>query len=193
MPRFPPFISAGSPPMVMLVLGRDHKLYYEAYNDASDLDGDGQLDVGFNPAIEYYGYFDTNKCYTYDNRQPALQPGSDHGQRQVRFQRGVERQLPQLSDHEPHGRPAQGLVRRVPQHGQFDEPDHSGTGRMYLSDAHSWGKEYLRASPRTTVTTSRDYTPLFASGIRHPASFRLHHPFRSQRWHVQASAQDHAQ
>jgi len=49
----PPFVTAGSPPLVMLVLGRDHKLYLEAYNDASDLDGDGALDVGYNPAIDY--------------------------------------------------------------------------------------------------------------------------------------------
>ena len=29
----------------MLVMGRDHKLFYEAYNDASDLNGDGHLDL----------------------------------------------------------------------------------------------------------------------------------------------------
>jgi len=28
-----------------------HKLFYEAYNDASDLNSDGALDVGYNPAI----------------------------------------------------------------------------------------------------------------------------------------------
>ena len=27
-------------------MGKDHKLYYEAYNDASDLNNDGVLDVG---------------------------------------------------------------------------------------------------------------------------------------------------
>ena len=57
----PPFVTAGVPPLVMLVMGRNHKLYYEAYNDASDLDNDGTLDVGYNPTIEYYGYFDSFK------------------------------------------------------------------------------------------------------------------------------------
>ena len=42
----PNFLVSDVPPLVMLVMGRNHKLYYEAYNDASDLDGDGVLDVG---------------------------------------------------------------------------------------------------------------------------------------------------
>jgi len=61
----PPSIATTVPPLVMLVMGRDHKLYYEAYNDASDLDGDGRLDVGYKHSIDYYGYFDPYKCYSY--------------------------------------------------------------------------------------------------------------------------------
>ena len=34
----------------MIIMGRDHKLYYEAYNDASDLNNDGVLDT------KYKGY-----------------------------------------------------------------------------------------------------------------------------------------
>jgi type IV pilus assembly protein PilY1 len=47
----------------MLVAGKDHKLFYEAYNDTSDLDGDGNYDIRFNPRIEYYGLFDSKLCY----------------------------------------------------------------------------------------------------------------------------------
>ncbi|MGQ9749984.1 hypothetical protein, partial [Desulfosoma sp.] len=47
----PPFVSSGANPMVMMVMERDHKLYYEAYNDAQDLDGDGELDVGYKHSI----------------------------------------------------------------------------------------------------------------------------------------------
>src|SRR5688572_20797566 len=74
----PLFISPAVAPLNMLVVGRDHKLYYEAYNDASDLNGDGKIDTGYkgylpnptpqNPTaggIDYYGYFDSYKCYTY--------------------------------------------------------------------------------------------------------------------------------
>nr|WP_261794422.1 PilC/PilY family type IV pilus protein [Comamonas testosteroni] len=54
------------PPLNLLVMGRDHKLYYEAYNDASDLDGDGVIDVGYKPnQLDYYGYFNNNVCYDY--------------------------------------------------------------------------------------------------------------------------------
>ncbi len=63
----PLFVSQSVPPLNMLVMGRDHKLYYEAYNDASDLDGDGVLDVGFKPSITYYGYFNSAACYLFQN------------------------------------------------------------------------------------------------------------------------------
>jgi type IV pilus assembly protein PilY1 len=76
----PLFVSPAVAPLNMLVVGRDHKLYYEAYNDASDLNGDGRIDAGYkgylpnptaqNPTaggIDYYGYFDSYKCYTYAN------------------------------------------------------------------------------------------------------------------------------
>ncbi len=63
----PPFIAQSVPPLVMFEAGRDHKLYYEAYNDASDLDEDGKLDIGYKHTIDYYGYFDPYKCYTYSS------------------------------------------------------------------------------------------------------------------------------
>ena len=43
----PLFLSGNVAPLNMLVMGRDHKLFYEAYADHSDLDGDGTLDVGY--------------------------------------------------------------------------------------------------------------------------------------------------
>ncbi len=69
----PLFLTEEATPLTMIVMGRDHKLYYEAYNNASDLDGDGALDIRFKPDITYFGYFDPNKCYNYaSNRfQPA--------------------------------------------------------------------------------------------------------------------------
>ena len=57
--QYPLFLTTGVPPIVMLNIGKDHKLYYEAYNDASDLDEDGTIDFRYKPdVIDYYGYFD---------------------------------------------------------------------------------------------------------------------------------------
>lgn len=65
----PLFISAQADPRVMLVASRDHQLFIKAYTDYSDLDGDGFLDTGFTPYIEYEGYFNPRKCYTYQSSQ----------------------------------------------------------------------------------------------------------------------------
>lgn len=68
----PLFVSQSVPPLAMLVMGRNHKMFYEAYNDSSDLDGkDGDdnlgLEVGYEPDLAdgYYGYFESNLCYDY--------------------------------------------------------------------------------------------------------------------------------
>ena len=45
--QVPLFLGQGTTPLVMLVMGRDHKFYYEAYNDASDLNNDGVIDIGY--------------------------------------------------------------------------------------------------------------------------------------------------
>lgn len=70
----PPFISSAVPPQVLFTMGKDHKMYYPAYNDSSDIGGpngeeelDGILDTGYNHKIDYYGYFDPYKCYSYSS------------------------------------------------------------------------------------------------------------------------------
>ena len=54
-----------APGLVMLTMSRDHRLFYAAYNDTSDINGDGVVDVGFKPAITYYGNFVSDRCYDY--------------------------------------------------------------------------------------------------------------------------------
>ncbi len=67
----PPFIAQSVPPLVMFMTGREHKLYYEGYNDASDIDGDGRLEITYKHSVTYYGYFDPDVCYTYDSTGTA--------------------------------------------------------------------------------------------------------------------------
>lgn len=63
--QIPLFVNNSVPPLNMLVVGRDHKLFFPAYNDASDLDGDGSIEIRFKPSFIYLGYFDSLKCYSY--------------------------------------------------------------------------------------------------------------------------------
>ncbi|MDR3213363.1 MAG: pilus assembly protein [Azoarcus sp.] len=63
IPPIPLNSGQSNPPLVMLVAGKDHKLFYEAYNDAADLNGDGNYNIRFDPTIEYYGLFDSKLCY----------------------------------------------------------------------------------------------------------------------------------
>ncbi|WP_328188546.1 PilC/PilY family type IV pilus protein [Marinobacter sp. OP 3.4] len=72
----PLFLGSTAPPLLMLTVGKDHKLYYEAYNDASDLNNDGVLDVGYSPDIDYFGYFNSYACYDYDSGAGRFVPKS---------------------------------------------------------------------------------------------------------------------
>lgn len=64
-PNKPLNATARAKPMTMLVASKDHKFFYEAYNDASDINGDGRLDRRFTPTITYYGLYDSTLCYGY--------------------------------------------------------------------------------------------------------------------------------
>ncbi len=53
-------------PLVMIAASNDNQLFFKAYNDYSDLDGDNVADTTYKPNIVYYGYFDSYKCYDYN-------------------------------------------------------------------------------------------------------------------------------
>ncbi len=61
----PVYTALGMAPKVLLTLSRDHTLAYAAYNDFSDIDGDGILDYRFKPGFEYLGLFNSYYCYSY--------------------------------------------------------------------------------------------------------------------------------
>ena len=63
----PPYLSeVKGAPMVMINMSRDHQLFFKAYNEYSDLDGDGIVEIQYRHAYNYYGYFDNQRCYKYD-------------------------------------------------------------------------------------------------------------------------------
>ncbi len=66
----PVYAASNVAPLVMLIMSRDHSLFYPAYNNWSDLDGDGKIDKVFNPDIEYQGIFNPYYCYRRANSNP---------------------------------------------------------------------------------------------------------------------------
>ena len=148
----PPFIAQQIPPQVLINMGKDHKLYYPAYNDSSDIAGsdggdtlDGILETGYIHAINYYGYFDSNKCYSYSTTSGVFVPfgtttdkyctGSNAGKWAGNFLNWV-------------GMSRADIVKMV-LYGGYRTSDASTnnyaeiSGEFIPTDAHSWGKEYL--------------------------------------------------
>lgn len=54
-------------PMVMIATSKDHQLFTKAYDDYSDLNNDGTIETTYTHSVDYYGYFDSYKCYSYNS------------------------------------------------------------------------------------------------------------------------------
>ncbi|MGZ8267115.1 MAG: hypothetical protein ACXWUU_06610 [Burkholderiales bacterium] len=72
----PLFIGSNIPPKILLTVSKDQQLFLKAYNDYSDLDGDGGIETTYKHSIDYYGYFDPTKCYTYSTTRNRFEPAS---------------------------------------------------------------------------------------------------------------------
>ena len=162
----PLFVAQSAPPLVMLTMSRDHKLYYEAYNDASDLNDDGQVDTRYKPdEIDYFGYFNRYACYDYDSGLKRFVPKSVKTPAQVASR-----------DKTCAGGPAgewsgdflnylttsrMDALRKVFYGGyrSTDTKDLTVLERAFIpQDAHSWGKSY--DSIQADGYDIRDYSPL---------------------------------
>jgi type IV pilus assembly protein PilY1 len=136
-------------PLNLLVLGKDHKLFYEAYDDASDLDGDGLVDTRYKPAsIDYYGYFDSKKCYVYSSGR--FDPVQTTSNKQCNSGSNTEQWSGDFLNYLTTARID--ALRRVLYGGsRYLDEAVSGklsSGRVVLQrayipqDAHAWGKQY---------------------------------------------------
>ncbi|MDN5871837.1 MAG: fimbrial assembly protein [Nitrococcus sp.] len=151
------------------MLGRDHKLYYEAYNDASDLNGDGQIDVGYKPTeIDYYGYFDSFTCYSYDATNGRFTPVSATGTNKTCSGTNGDEWSGDFLNYLTTARID--ALRKVLYGGKrvLDSMSTTVLERTHIpQDAHSWGKEYTS----TTVDgfAIESYSPLSqpSAGTRH--------------------------
>lgn len=78
---YPPFINQTVPPLVMLAMSKDHRMFIKGYNDMQDLDrntttGVSGIETTYADYIDYYGYFDPAKCYTYNSSTSRFEPAS---------------------------------------------------------------------------------------------------------------------
>ena len=151
----PLFLPGTVPPLNMLVMSRDHRMYYEAYNDASDLNGDDVLDTGYKPAeIDYYGYFDTDRCYTYGSN--VFTPTSATADKRCA---GASEWSGDWLNYMTMSRID--AMRKVLYGGlrSTDTATETVLQRAFIpQDAHSWGKEYTNIA--TDGYDIEDYTPL---------------------------------
>lgn len=175
--QVPLFLSQSAPPLNMLVMSRDHTLYYEAYNDASDLDGDGVIDVGYKPdQIDYYGYFNSKVCYEYTGA-----PGTATTQAEA-----SGRFVPKSKAGGDNGKQCNGqwsgdflnylttsrmdAMRRVLYGGQrtVDSEKQTVLEAAYIPrDGHAWGKSY----DRSRDTYNIDH---YAPSLGNPSSNKRH-------------------
>ncbi|AUM00876.1 pilus assembly protein [Rhodocyclaceae bacterium] len=171
IPETPLVATQAAIPMSMLTVGRDHTLFYEAYNDASDIDGDGTLDIRFKPSITYYGLFDSTLCYTYsgtnardDNTGLFTPAAAADAQGRCTGGRWSGNWLNYVTTSRIDA------LRKVFYGGyrEVDTASQTILRRAYIpQDAHSWAKEYT--SEAVDGYKISDYTPLSQpkSGHRH--------------------------
>jgi len=157
----PLFLTTGAAPLNLLVMGRDHKLYYEAYNDHSDLDEDGTLDISYKPgSIDYFGYFDSYKCYDYSSNM--FVPTSITANKQCDGTKWSGDWLNYVTTSRMDA------LRKVLYGGLRSTDSTSSTvlERAFIpQDAHSWGKSYEgRSTAALTIAYNgydlTKYTPL---------------------------------
>lgn len=70
----PLFLVSQVSPMVMFAMSVDHQLFVKAFADYSDLNGDGIIDNTYTDSFDYYGYFDSNRCYQYNSSGNYFEP-----------------------------------------------------------------------------------------------------------------------
>ncbi len=134
----PPFVSQPTPPLVMLEAGRDHKFFYEAFNDATDIDEDGQIDLTYKHTIDYYGYFDHHKCYTYSGGgSPQFNPIATTSTKFCAAGQWSGNMLNWMT------MSRMDVLKKVLYGGQRStDSNETVLSRVYIpEDAHSWGKE----------------------------------------------------
>lgn len=155
----PIFVNSAVPPLNLLVMGKDHKLYYEAYTDNADLDGDSVIDVGYKPGqIDYFGYFNSNVCYTHNSSLFTPSSAATNKKCSGKWSGDFLNYLA-TSRMDALRKVLYGGYRTV------DSTDKTVLQAAYIPrDGHSWGKEYNPAKDNYDIS---DYAPLSDPAVGH--------------------------
>jgi len=157
----PLFVNSAVPPLNMLVVERDHKLFAPAYNDAADLDGDGVLDIYYKPAIDYTGYFDSYKCYAYNTSAGYFVPVKTTSTKRCGTASSA---APWSGDFLNYLTTSRMDALRKVLYGGYRSTDTATTTVLERTsvpaDAHTWGKEYNRSNGYNIS----DYAPIATPG-----------------------------
>ncbi|MBD9355670.1 pilus assembly protein [Methylomonas albis] len=73
----PLFLTSSTTPIAMLNISKDHQLSFKAFDDYSDIDEDGSPETTYKHSIDYYGYFDSYKCYSYNTTNSRFEPSAN--------------------------------------------------------------------------------------------------------------------
>lgn len=161
-----PVIVAGTqaPPLVLLTMSRDEKLIAPAYNDYSDIDGDGIIDIGYktSPTFLYFGNFSSALCYDYNDVTGRFEPASVTTTKKCSARwSGDFLNYVTTSRLDALRKALYGGKRST------DLPYETVLERAYVpQDGHVWGKEY---DPTLSTYLISDYAPLAQprAGTRH--------------------------
>lgn len=182
MAQVPMLALKSAPGLVMLTMSRDHRLFYAAYTDNSDLDANGVLDVGFDPNISYYGYFVPNRCYAYNTTNSRFSPKSIASATDGCFSasssarwNGNWLNWATTSRMDALRRVLYGGYRKI------DATTIVGVtvlqGAPIPSDSHIWGKEYRPAVGASTSSGPDTYDIRYYTPLPTPSSTSKQHVF----------------
>lgn len=130
-------------PKVVINSSNDHQLFFKAYNDYSDLDGDGVKETTYKHGIDYYGYFDSYKCYSYDGTNKLYTPKSLTTDKYCNVTAGNKEWSGNFLNWASMSRID--TIRKIlfGGHRRVDTTTATVLERAYLPhDAHSWAKYY---------------------------------------------------
>ncbi len=170
MSQSPMTVQQPAAPLVMLSVGRDERLYFPAYNNYSDVDGDGSIDTDYKPAtITYFGLFDSYKCYNYVGANKRFEPRGAVVNATLKTCGSAVAWSGDWLNYVTTSR--MDALRRVFYGGKRIETSTTTVlERAYIpQDAHSWGAEYNTGRSGYDIA---QYTPFAA-----PASSSNQHLF----------------